>query len=116
MTKVKVNRLICIWMVREVRAGFLIERHVKIGTGSSQYASVVWMCDCDLGAFAFYYCFEECLEVSRSMTRYPGRPCLPRYRKIMNCGISGSDSGVEYVAAYKRVFTFLHGMDLLDLL
>jgi hypothetical protein len=34
----------------------------------------------------------------------------------MNCEISGADSGVEYVAAYKRVFTFLHGIDLLDLL
>jgi hypothetical protein len=68
--------------------------------------------------FRFLYCLKECLEVTRSMTPHPGRHTLARisFRKNMNCGISGADSGVEYVAAYKRVFTFLHGMDLLDLL
>lgn len=52
------------------------------------------------------------------MTPHPGRHMLARisFRKNMNCGISGADSGVEYIAAYKRVFTFLQDMDSLDLL
>lgn len=58
------NRLIYgIWMVREVYSGFLIERHVKTVKALSEYASVVWICGCCLGAFAFSTVLKSVLKL-----------------------------------------------------